>query len=241
MIGLKVRFSKVMKLHNPVILALDVDDVKSALSFAEQLGPNVGALKVGPRLIFRSGPTLISEISKFAPVFVDHKFLDIPSTMVSAVRAVFDAGAALTTVHGWSGPHALQKLAALELELNKIRPFKILMVTVLTSFSKETMPASMSEVSIKDQVKSLAAMSLEVGLSGFVCSPYEAPMIRSLSQDAYIVTPGVRSISDLADDQSRTATARQAIDNGASALVIGRPILNAASPLEELRNILSTI
>jgi orotidine-5'-phosphate decarboxylase len=112
-------------LKNPLILALDVDSKEEAHKILHPIADLVGGIKVGPRLVYRYGASLVTELSKRAPVFVDNKYFDIPSTMASAVLASFEAGATLVTVHSMAGSEALSQLATLEKELNQIRPFKI--------------------------------------------------------------------------------------------------------------------
>ena len=228
-------------LKNPIIVALDIDDPKKALEMASQLGPLVGAIKLGPRLVLRSGPEFVQSIAKSAPVFLDFKFLDIPSTMEAAVHAAFDMGASLVTVHAWSGGIALQRLRALERDLQKIRPFQILCVTILTSFDQATLPQPLNRFDIQSQVSELAKSVSTAGLKGFVCSPFEADLIRKIEPEAFVVTPGIRLPTDPVMDQKRVCTPKEAMQKGASALVIGRPILAANNPKETITNILSEI
>ncbi len=229
-----------LKLKNPIILALDVDDKYQVHEILKETKDLVGAIKLGPRLVYRYGAELVSEISKTTPVFVDNKYFDIPSTMLAAVQASFDAGASLVTVHALSGKEALTALAKLEKKLNNIRPFKILAVSILTSWQAESMPASMKEWSVTDHVKYLARLTYDCGLTGLVCSGHELKEVSDLNM--YKVTPGIRTDGDanLAQDQKRIMTPKEALAAGASALVIGRPILQAASPKEAVLKILES-
>jgi orotidine-5'-phosphate decarboxylase len=229
-----------LKFKNPIILALDVDTEKEAMSLAEDLGPIAGALKVGPRLTNRFGPALVKRLSEIAPVFLDHKYYDIPSTMEGAVRSAFDMGATLTTVHASSGTVALSRLALVEKELQKIRPFRILSVTVLTSFKKEDQPPFYS-VPIEKQVNELVRLSRQSGIQGFVCSPHEIRNVRSEASDALIITPGVRAQAVPDDDQTRVMGAQEAIRAGADYLVVGRPIFQAKDPLFALQTFVDDV
>lgn len=219
-----------MKLKSPVILALDVDSKESCLELVEQTKLSVGCFKLGPRLIVKYGAPLIREIAEIAPVFVDNKYLDIPSTMVAAVRASFEAGASLVTVHAWAGNKALAELAKLEKDLSQERPFQILVVTVLTSFDQSDLPFGLSSSSIPEQVEALAESAISSGLTGLVCSPNEVKSLKNKYPKAFFVTPGIRVSNEVRDDQQRTATPQEALAWGASALVIGRPILMADDP-----------
>ncbi len=229
------------QLKNPVILALDIDSKSEVTHLGKVLGPQVGALKVGPRLVVRYGSEVISSLAKSAPVFVDLKFLDIPSTMISSVRAAFDAGASMATVHGWAGPEALSELAKVEKELNKMRQFIILVVTILTSFKEEGLPAGLAKKSIKDHVMGLVDQAYQCGLRGFVCSPEETKMIKEKYSDVFLVTPGVRLPEDEKGDQKRVMTPAEALQNGSSALVIGRPIVESKNSQEALNKYLRAI
>ncbi|MGZ3692127.1 MAG: orotidine-5'-phosphate decarboxylase [Pseudobdellovibrio sp.] len=225
-------------LKNPVILALDVDSKDQASKILDQVGDLVGCVKLGPRLVYRYGSEFVSQIAKSAPVFVDNKYFDIPSTMVAATRASFEAGATLVTVHALSGREALRELAKLEAELNKIRPFKILAVTILTSWTEESMPLSLERWTIEDHVKSLAKEVAAAGLSGLVCSGHELQFLND--PNVYKVIPGIRLDNSSQQDQKRVMTPSEALKAGASALVIGRPILQAQNPRETVLKILES-
>lgn len=226
---------------NPVFAALDLDDVQKALALARQLKDVVGAVKLGPRLVNRAGQAFVQEVSSLLPVFVDQKFYDIPSTMESSVRTAFESGASYATIHALSGPTAMARLAAVESELNERRPFRILAVTILTSYTDGDLPTPLMGKSIPDLVKSLAADVFESGLTGIVCSPLETKFVRAMNSAAFIVTPGVRPAGAAADDQSRVMTPRQALKEGASALVIGRPIIAATDPVMAARQIIADL
>jgi orotidine-5'-phosphate decarboxylase len=226
---------------NPIIVALDVDTAESANSLAQKLKGKVGAFKLGPRLLVRYGASLASEIAKSAPVFIDNKYLDIPSTMDAAVRASFEAGATLATVHAWAGPEALSMLSKTEKELSQQRPFRILVVTLLTSFTKDTLPYPSSRFEIDEQVSALSESAISFGLSGIVCSPHEVSALRKRHTSAFLVTPGVRMPDDDKGDQKRVLTPYEACERGASALVIGRPIIAATDPVEACERILQNL
>jgi orotidine-5'-phosphate decarboxylase len=162
--------------------------------------------------------------------------------MVAAVRTSFDAGATLVTVHAIAGSEALKELAKLENELNQIRPFKILAVTILTSWSQNSMPASLHSWSIENHVRSLTQEVYNSGLRGLVCSGHELQYLNY--PEIFKVTPGIRLSSEQSstqsEDQKRIMTPKQAVKAGASALVIGRPILLAHNPRETILEILES-
>ena len=224
-------FEKLSPLKNPLIVALDVDSDIEALRLADDLHELAGGFKLGPRLIHRYGQSLNLKIAERAPLFVDCKFFDIPSTMEAAVQAAFDSGASLVTVHAMAGAEALQKLATLEKKLSVQRPFRILCVTILTSWSEQSLPPVLIQQPIAKHVEQLASLVQNAGLAGVVCSPEELPLLKN--KGLYLVTPGIRFDSGDQgdkDDQKRTMTPFAAMQAGASALVVGRPIIQAADP-----------
>jgi orotidine-5'-phosphate decarboxylase len=167
----------------------------------------------------------VKEIAQRGPIFLDNKHFDIPSTMEAAVRASFDAGASLVTVHALSGHEALQRMAKVEKELNQQRPFKILAVTILTSWDQNSLPTNMKPLPVAEHVTSLASQVKAAGLSSVVCSPHELDLLQN--QDLYLVTPGIRFSMQDSGDQKRIMGPKEALKKGASALVVGRPILEA--------------
>lgn len=216
-------------LKNPIFVALDLDDPAKALQIAKQVEPFVGGFKIGPRLILREGAAFVQKIAEIKPVFVDNKYFDIPNTMDTAIRATFEMGATYATIHAQSGSEAMKLLAQTEQELNQKRPFKILAVTILTSFSQNTLPPNSNKQDIATQVIDLANIAIQSGLTGIVCSPHEAEILRARHNSAFLVTPGIRLDGNVGD-QKRVMGPKEAIKAGASALVIGRPIVDAKDP-----------
>ena len=215
--------------NNPLCIALDVDSREEAVLLARQLADVAGGFKLGPRLIQRYGETIVQEIAGLAPVFVDCKYFDIPSTMEAAVIASFEAGASVVTVHALAGKEALQKMAELETKLNKQRPFRILAVTILTSWSEQSLPPVMNKKPIGEHVLALAQLVKESGLKSVVCSAEEIETLKSL--ELFLLTPGIRLPTDDKGDQKRTMSPQEALQKGSSALVVGRPIIAALDPL----------
>lgn len=226
-------------IKNPLIIALDVDSEKEALRLAEDLSPWAGAFKLGPRLSYRYGASLVQRISKLAPVFVDNKYFDIPSTMEAAVQASFEAGASLVTVHALSGREALSQLARLEKNLQQERPFVILCVTILTSWSEESFPSVFATQDTRKNVQELSGLVQKSGLSGLVCSAQELDLISA--KNFFTVTPGIRFDDESKQDQKRVVGPLQAIEKGARGLVVGRPIIQAKDPQKVAQQYLQTI
>lgn len=222
-----------------IFVALDLDVPKEAEAIAESLAGQGLGFKLGPRLVMREGAAFIKRIATFGSVFVDCKHLDIPSTMEAAIRTAFDAGAEYSTIHALAGPEALALMAKVETELRAQRAFRILTVTVLTSFSKETLPVRLRGLDVGDLVEDLAIEAAAQGLKSFVCSPLEAARLRNAIPESFLVTPGIRPSGSSKGDQVRIETPASAAKAGASALVVGRPILEASDRREMALKILN--
>jgi orotidine-5'-phosphate decarboxylase len=225
--------------RSSLIVALDFDSLASAVKFAKQLADLVGMFKIGSQLFTSAGPEAVQEISQLGVgVFLDLKFHDIPNTVAGAVLAAAAMpGVQLVNVHALGGTSMLRAAAqavsaGVPMGADRAR---LLAVTVLTSMDHK----AIREVGIggppKSRVLKLAKLAEHAGVDGVVASVAEAKAIRlACGRDFLIVTPGVRpKDKDLVartDDQSRTATPREAIQAGADFLVVGRPILAAADP-----------
>jgi len=228
-------------LKNPLFVALDVDTEKEAMRIVDLTASYVGGYKVGPRLVVRYGEKLLKELVTRAPLFIDNKYFDIPNTMEGAIRASFEMGASYATIHAQSGKEAMSRLAAVEKELNQERPFKILAVTILTSFTSQTLPGILKPASISEMVLELAKLTLQSGLTGLVCSPEETKMLRQKFPEAYLLVPGIRMEGNDLGDQKRVADPASALKAGASALVVGRPICQADNPAQAAKQYLDVI
>lgn len=221
-----------------VIVALDVDTKEQALNAAQKLSDHVGVFKIGMQLFNSAGPEIVKEFNALgANVFVDLKFHDIPNTVASAARVMTRMGCYMFNVHAAGGSEMMrQAVEAVRSESEKlgVKPPKVLAVTVLTSLSQEQVENEMHvPMAVQDLVVSWAKMAKDAGIDGVVASPKEIAAIRqACGPDFLIVTPGVRPIWADANDQKRVMTPREALDQGADYMVIGRPILAAVDPVE---------
>jgi orotidine-5'-phosphate decarboxylase len=211
-----------------LILALDVPRGADALSLLDRL-PDLRWVKVGPMLMTREGPALVRTlIGRGLKVFLDLKWHDIPNTVAGAVTAARELGVAMATVHTLGGKAMLEAAAvAAGTELALVG------VTVLTSLGPADYARAVgrSEVDLAHEVERQGLIAAEAGLRGVVCSSQEVSLLRGrLGPDLYIVVPGVRRRSDPLGDQVRVATAKDAVNNGATHLVVGRPVLQAPEP-----------
>lgn len=173
-------------------------------------------------------------------VFLDLKFHDIPNTVAGAVRSAASMGAALLTIHAAGGPAMLQ--AAAEAAAATKNAPRLLAVTVLTSMNREQLAAIGIETTAADQVLRLARMAIDSEIRGLVCSPEEVAILRrELGTEPRLVVPGIRPVGAAVGDQKRIATPADAIRAGASQLVVGRPITQAADPAKTAQAILDEI
>jgi orotidine-5'-phosphate decarboxylase len=220
-----------------IIVALDYADAASALKLVYQLDPALCRLKVGKELFTAVGPQFIEELTRenFG-VFLDLKFHDIPNTVAKACSAASNLGVWMLNVHASGGLEMMQ--AAHQAVSNSDTKPLIIAVTVLTSMNQTSLNQIGIQTELATHVLNLAKLTQQAGLDGVVCSALEATALRSqLGNDFCLVTPGIRPAHTNPDDQSRVVTPADALKNGASYLVIGRPITQAANPLKVLEAI----
>jgi orotidine-5'-phosphate decarboxylase len=215
-----------------LVVALDRPDAVSAARLVAQLEGNCQWFKVGLELFVAAGPTFVeSLVRRGHSVFLDLKFHDIPNTVAAAVRSTAALGVRMVNVHASGGP---AMLAAAKGALEGIPdPPELLAVTVLTSMDQAQLSAMGIDRTPSEQVEVLARLGLAAGLRGFVCSPQEAAALRALTgPEGVLVIPGIRPAGAETGDQKRIATPAEALRQGASYLVVGRPITQAPDPAE---------
>jgi orotidine-5'-phosphate decarboxylase len=219
-----------------LIVALDVSSAGEAQRLVQQIGEVAGIYKVGLQLFTAEGTSLVKElVASGKKVFLDLKLHDIPNTVGHAVKSAAELGVHMLTVHASGGARMLQ--AAVEAAAGRIN---LLAVTVLTSLTDDDLPATGIQDKVVDQALRMAALAKSAGCPGIVTSPRELlPLRKVLGESFLIVTPGIRPAGTEANDQQRTANPAQAIRNGASHIVVGRPITQAADPAQAARAIIS--
>lgn len=232
--------------YNPIIAALDVPSAEQAWKLAELLAPAVGAFKIGKELFVAAGPDIVKRVrATGASVFLDLKFHDIPNTVAKAVASAVRLDVQMLTLHTCGGGDMMRaaEKAAQETAAAAGRQAPLVLgVTVLTSSTNETLAEIGCEADTEKQVVRLAQLAVKSGLRGLVCSPLEIVALRKvLPAHLQLVTPGIRTGAEKADDQKRTLSPREAMAAGANWLVVGRPIYAAENPRAAAENILASI
>lgn len=223
-----------------IVVALDVDELDQAVALARRLSGRVGWLKVGLELFTREGPRAVAAIAEHAPVFLDLKLHDIPTTVARSVASVARLDAGLLTVHASGGPTMLRAAADAAGEASGGR-LRLLAVTVLTSTSDDEL-AAMGCDGAEVQVPRLAAMAIASGIDGLVCAPVDLGRVRAaVGVDPLVVTPGIRAQAADSDDHARAMSAFAAVRAGADLLVIGRPITRVDDPVAAVEAIVATL
>jgi len=221
-----------------LIVALDVSSAVAARKTVAAVGDSASTYKVGMQLYTAEGPQIVREL--VAPgrrIFLDLKYHDIPTTVASAVREAAKLGVSMLTVHASGGSKMLR--AAVEAAASVNPELTILGVTVLTSMDENDLEESGAGGRILDQVLRLAELAIRSGCHGIVTSARETAQVRScLGHKFAIVNPGIRPAGADRGDQSRVVTPAEAIAAGATHIVVGRPITEAANPAAEAEKIL---
>ena len=219
---------------NPLIVALDVPTLEEATALAERIGDAAGGVKVGLELFASEGPLAVTAFD--APVFLDLKLHDIPTTVARALKALDTVAPWMVNVHALGGRAMMQAAADA-----KPTSTKLLAVTILTSLGDDDL-RELGLPPANEAVPALAKLAAEAGCDGVVCAPPDIDGVRAVvPNDFLIVTPGVRPSGATEDEHARTLTPAQAIAAGATHLVVGRPITSAADPREAARRIVEEV
>jgi len=231
-----------MEPRERLIFPLDVPDKTAAESLISRLKHDVGLFKVGLELFVAEGPAFLRFLTETARVeyFLDLKFHDIPNTVASACHAAAELGVWMVNVHALGGERML--LAAREGIARAGRRPLLIAVTILTSMDEHDLAGVGLSGTPADNVMRLATLARSCELDGVVCSSRETAMLRErLGSEFLLVTPGIRPAGSAGDDQRRVMTPVDAISNGSSYLVIGRPVTRADDPVSVLRTINSEL
>ena len=222
---------------NPVFVAIDTPGLQRATELAQALRGSVGGVKLGLEFFCANGPEGVARIAEIGiPLFLDLKLHDIPNTVAGAMRSLAPLLPAIVTVHA-AGGRAMLEAAKAAAGHNT----KVVAVTVLTSLDQSDLRSIGVDDAPHDQVQRLAALARDSGLDGIVCSGAEVKAAHSGWTDGFFVVPGVRPEGSAVGDQKRVVTPGAAVADGASILVIGRPITEAADPAAAAREIAASL
>ncbi len=220
-----------------IYVAIDTPDLEVAKALASKVHSHVGGIKLGLEFFSANGRAGVREMAHIGlPIFLDLKLHDIPNTVGKAIQALRPLNPAILTVHAAGGRSMMEDAKAAA-----PTGTKVVAVTVLTSLDGADLAAAGVTGSPHDQVERLTRSAMEAGLDGVVCSGEEVAAAKAIWPKGFFVVPGVRPADGLAGDQKRVVTPRVALDRGASVLVIGRPITQAADPDVAARAIGATL
>ena len=221
----------------PIYVAIDTPDLERARDIATRVRHHVGGIKLGLEFFSANGRSGIREMAELGlPIFLDLKFHDIPNTVGKAIQALRPLEPAILTVHA-AGGRAMMEDAKAAAALGT----KVVAVTMLTSLDERDLQRTGVNGNAREQVLRLAELAHAAGLDGIVCSGREVGEVHRQWRDGFFVVPGLRTSGGAVGDQKRVVTPRQARDDGASVLVVGRPISRADEPLEAARAIEATL
>jgi orotidine-5'-phosphate decarboxylase len=218
---------------SPIFVAIDTPDLAQARALGKAVRDHAGGVKLGLEYFCANGPAGVAAIAELGlPIFLDLKLHDIPNTVAKAIASLAPLAPAVLTVHA-AGGEAMLRAARAAAGANT----KVVAVTVLTSLDENDLASAGVGGSPADQVRRLADVARGAGVDGIVCSGAEVAAARSAWPSGYFVVPGLRPAGGEAADQKRVVTPRQALEDGASMLVIGRPITAATDPADAIRAI----
>jgi orotidine-5'-phosphate decarboxylase len=229
--------------RNVIFTAIDTTDLEAARSLGKTLAPVTGGIKLGKEFFTAYGPQgVLSVAGQETPLFLDLKFHDIPNTVAGGVRAAAKTLMPnMLTIHASGGPAMIRAAADASAEFESLRPL-ILAVTVLTSMDDADLASVGISQSAHDQVIQLAELAQNNGADGVICSPQEITAIRDVcGPDFKLVVPGIRPAGADLGDQKRVKTPLEAMKDGASYLVIGRPITGSDNPKDAVTSILESL
>ena len=225
-----------------LFIAVDTPSLEQAKQYTQIAQENTIGVKLGLEFFLAQGPEGVAILSQLnVPIFLDLKLYDIPNTVVSACAAILKLpNIVLTTFHVSGGMAMLS--AVTEFVSKEKLSVKTLGVTVLTSMEQSDVEEVWPGHELEASVIRLAKLSKQAGLNGIVCSAHEAKEVKKcIGKNFLCIVPGIRFKTDLAGDQKRIMTPKQAVLAGADILVVGRSITTAENPSSIIQDILTEI
>jgi orotidine-5'-phosphate decarboxylase len=226
-----------------LVAALDVASGAEAVDLARKLSGKVGVLKVGLELFCAEGPSIVKDLQKIAPVFLDLKLHDIPTTVRRAVNAVLCLDPLLLNVHALGGLDMMREASeSVKSHRQKGGRTRLMAVTILTSMDRGALEQLNMMGGPSEMVPHLSHLAKNAGCDGVICSAKESASLRQECGDGFLLlTPGIRPKGVGVQDQARVVTPFEAIKSGADWIVVGRPITHAPDPALAAEAILSEV
>ena len=217
-----------------IIVACDFSSEDEAIETIEQLKDEIFGIKVGLQYVTSTGTEGVKSLLKFnLPIMYDIKALDIRNTVVEFTKTLKNLKVSYATVHLLNGEETLKEA------VKHAGNVKLIGISVLTSFSDETLQKLGFSNNVEKQVERLVKIASAAGLYGIVCSPKEVRMVKKIDPKLICFTPGVR-LSSETHDQKRTMTPKEAVNEGSDYLILGRP-LTSGNPRENIKKIIQSL
>ena len=217
-----------------IFVACDFSSEDEAVNLIEQIKNHIFGIKVGLQYVTSTGIDGVKALAKFnLPIMYDVKAFDIKNTVKGFVKSLKKIGVSYATIHLLNGEETLKSI------VEESKDIKFIGVSVLTSFSNDDLDNLGFKNDVKNQVQKLVKIASRVNLHGVVCSPLEVKIVKKIDSKLICFTPGIRLESNN-DDQKRTMTPKEAINEGSDYLILGRP-LTSGNPKENIKKIIKTL
>ena len=217
-----------------IFVACDFSSQNEAVNLIEQIKNHIFGIKVGLQYVTSTGIDGVKALTKFnLPIMYDVKAFDIKNTVKGFVKSLKKIGVSYATIHLLNGEETLKSI------VEEAKDIKFIGVSVLTSFSNNDLENLGFKNDVKNQVQKLVKIASRVNLHGVVCSPLEVKMVKKIDSKLICFTPGIRLESNN-DDQKRTMTPKEAINEGSDYLILGRP-LTSGNPKENIKKIIKSL
>jgi orotidine-5'-phosphate decarboxylase len=225
-----------MMINKNIFIACDVSSQKEILDLLSKIHEEISGIKIGLQYITRHSSSDIKELGKFnKPIFYDAKFFDIKNTLVESIKSLKELNVSYATVHLLNGWDALTAANEVARDIN----IKLLGVSILTSFGNDELDELGFKDKVEEQILRLVKIAERANLYGVICSPLEVKIIKKIAPNLKCFTPGIRQ-DENKNDQKRTMSAKEALNEGSDFLIIGRPITEG-DPKKNIQKILSSI
>ncbi len=217
-----------------IFVACDFSSQDEAVNLVEQIKNHIFGIKIGLQYVTSTGVDGIKALKKFnLPIMYDVKAFDIKNTIKGFAKSLKKLGISYATIHLLNGEETLKSI------VEETKDIKFIGVSVLTSFSNNDLESLGFKNDVKNQVQKLVKIASKVNLHGVVCSPMEVKMVKEINSKLLCFTPGIR-FEPNNDDQKRTMTPKEAMNEGSDYLILGRP-LTYGNPKENIKKIIKSL